>query len=77
MQGVQLSLSTNQYQNQITKTTQDPSGRYIVVQGNISSQKLNLMNIYGPDEDNPSFFQRLVLTVSGLEGLYSIGGDFN
>jgi len=41
------------------------------------SQKLNLILIYGPNEDNPSFFERLFLTVSALEGLYIIGGDFN
>lgn len=62
---------------QVTKTTQDPYGRYIIVQGNILSQKLNLINIYGPNEDNPLFFQRLFLTVSALEGHHIIGGDFN
>lgn len=41
------SLST------LDPTTQDPYGSYIIVQGNISSQKLNLRNIYGPNDDNP------------------------
>lgn len=62
---------------QMTKITQDTFGRYIIVQGNVLSQKLNLVNIYGPNEDNPSFFERLFLTVSALEGLNIIGGDFN
>lgn len=35
-----------------------------------------MINIYGPNDDNPSFYEN-VLTVSALEGLYIIGGDFN
>ena len=35
------------------------------------------MNVYGPNEDNPSFFEKLFLTVSALEELYIFGGDFN
>lgn len=62
---------------QIINTTQDPSGRYIIVQGNIMLQKINLINVYSPNEDNPSFFEKLFLTVPALEGLYILGGDFN
>lgn len=62
---------------QVTRTIQDPSGRYIIVQGSILTQKLNLINIYGPNEDSPSFFEKLFLTVSDLEGFNIIGGDFN
>lgn len=49
---------------QVTKIIQDPSGRYIIVQGSILTQKLNLINIYGPNDDHPSFFEKLFLTVS-------------
>lgn len=62
---------------QVTKTIHDPSGRYIIVQGSIMSQKLNFINIYGLNENNSTFFERLFLTVSALEGLYIIWGDFN
>lgn len=62
---------------QITQTIQDPTGRYVIAQGNIMLYKVNLINIYGPNEDRPSFFEGLLLTVSTLEGLYIFGGDFN
>ena len=39
-----------------TRSIQDPLGRFIIVQGNLLSLKLNLINIYGPNEDNPAFF---------------------
>lgn len=35
---------------QVTNTAKDPSGRYIVVSGNILSQKFSLINVYGPNE---------------------------
>lgn len=62
---------------QVTKTIQDPFGRYIIISGEILSQKINLINVYGPNEDNPSFFESLFLTVATLEGFNIIGGDFN
>lgn len=58
------------------KVIQDSAGRYIIIQGNILSRKVNLINIYGPNEDSPSFFEKLLLTVSALEGLYILGGGF-
>lgn len=62
---------------QIIKIIKDSNGRYVIVQGNIMSQKINLVNIYGPNADTPSFFEKLLLTVSTLEGLHILGGDFN
>lgn len=64
---------------QVTKTIQDPTGRYIIAQGNIWSYNLNLnlIHIYGPNEDSPLFCRKLLLAVSTLEGLYILGRDFN
>ena len=61
----------------IINTIKDSSGRYIIAQGTIQSQKLNLINVYGPNEDEPSFFERIFMTVSALEGHCIMGGDFN
>lgn len=59
------------------KTIQDPAGRFVITHGNILSLTLNLVSIYGPNEDNPKFFENLFLTMSTLRGFYIIGGDFN
>lgn len=61
----------------VTKTIEDKYGSYIIVQGMVLSQKLNLINVYGPNDDNPSFFEQLFLTVAALDGPYVIRGDFN
>ena len=62
---------------QKSKLIVDTGGRYVIVQGNILSQKINFINVYGPNEDSPSFFEKLFLDIAILEGQYVIGGDFN
>ena len=62
---------------QTTNVICDQYGRYIIIQGNISTCGLNLVCIYGPNDDNPTFFQSLFLTLSTLQGMCIIGGDFN
>lgn len=62
---------------QITNVIRDQCGRFIIIQGNITTCELNLVCIYGPNDDNPNFFQNLFLTLSTLQGMYIISGDFN
>ena len=59
---------------QMVKVIGDTYGRYIIVQGTILTQKINLMNVYGPNEDNPSFFENLFLTVAALDGIHILEG---
>lgn len=51
--------------------------RFVITQGRILSLALNLVSIYGPNEDNPKFFEDFFLTLFSLYGLNIIGGDFN
>lgn len=62
---------------QLINVTEDRYGRYLIVQCVILSVKLNLVNIYGANNDNPAFFRHLFLSVASLPGGYIIGGDFN
>ena len=62
---------------QLTNIIQDPQGRFVIAQGGILSLTLNLVSIYGPNEDNPKFFEDFFLTLSSLYGLNIIGGDLN
>ncbi|CDQ65045.1 unnamed protein product [Oncorhynchus mykiss] len=41
-------------------TIADKEGRYVIVIGEIHSTSVTLLNIYGPNIDNPSFFQRII-----------------
>lgn len=62
---------------QVQKVTKDPLGRYIVLQCTIFSEKINLINVYGPNDDNPKFFNDLLLLTASLPGYYLIAGDIN
>lgn len=44
-----------QFQSSIT----DPNGRFIIVIGHINSFPVTLVNIYGPNVDDPAFFRRV------------------
>ena len=62
---------------QIKQTICDPAGRYIIIKGALLSEKLNLINVYGPNEDDRNFFNNLFLSIAATPGNYIIGGDYN
>lgn len=45
------------------KKIQDLAARYVITGGHILSLALNLVSVYGPNQDNPTFFEALLLTV--------------
>lgn len=55
----------------------DKGGRYLIVQGTLINEKINMINIYAPNEDNPKFFENLFFLISSLLGKIVIAGDFN
>ena len=62
---------------QVNNTIVDTAGRYLVVQGTLLREDINLVNIYGPNDDNPSFFENLFLLITSLSGKVLMAGDFN
>ena len=62
---------------EVQQTVCDPAGRFIIIQGKLLSEQLNLINVYGPNDDNYKFFLDLFLNISTLSGKYIIAGDFN
>jgi len=56
----------------------DPNGRYVIVSGLIFSVHITLLNIYGPNYDDPSFFRKVFNLLPNLSNTHLIiGGDFN
>lgn len=55
----------------------DKFGRYLIIHGSLLSLDLNLVNVYGPNSDEPRFFTDLFLTFASLTGEYIIAGDWN
>uniref|UniRef100_A0A8C9XSY8 exodeoxyribonuclease III n=1 Tax=Sander lucioperca TaxID=283035 RepID=A0A8C9XSY8_SANLU len=60
------------------QTISDDRGRYLLVKGELNSVPVTLINIYGPNFDDPIFFQNLFNTISNMSNTNIIlGGDFN
>lgn len=56
----------------------DPNGRFIILAGHIDSFPITLVNIYGPNTDDPAFFRKVfdLIPDDDLSHIV-IGGDFN
>lgn len=61
----------------VMKVISDKTGRFLIIQGTLFTELLNLVNVYAPNQDDPNFFSNLFLTLSTLKGHYIIAGDFN
>lgn len=62
---------------QVNNTIYDKAGRFLVVQGIFLGENINLVNVYGPNDDNPSFFENLFLLLATLTGKIVLAGDLN
>ena len=59
-------------------STTDPNGRFIIVTGHIKSFPVTLVNIYGPNTDDPAFFRKVFDLIPDDDSSHIvIGGDFN
>ena len=53
-------LFNNNFQFEIIRQFSDQEGRYIIIDMKIENKILTLVNIYAPNNDNPTFFQNLL-----------------
>lgn len=60
-----------------SQTISDQRGRYVIVSGTVNSIPLKLVNVYGPNFDDPLFFQNHYSALFNLSDSNVImGGDF-
>ena len=55
-----MTLIHNSVPFQVSDVIKDKYGRYLIIQGSLLSVNLNLVNIYGPNADEPSFFYKSI-----------------
>ena len=59
-------------------TISDPEGRYIIINITIDNSPITMANIYGPNSDDPAFFQSFFSAISNMTDCpVIIAGDFN
>ena len=60
------------------REVKDKEGRYILIIGTVGGVELTIVNIYAPNEDDPTFFKEVAsVTAREARGTIIIGGDFN
>lgn len=74
--GVALLINKN-LRFQLNTVQKDTSGRFILVDCIINRNRLTLASIYGPNIDDPIFFNKLTMKLTSAEGQCILGGDFN
>lgn len=62
---------------QVDNIIKDKRGRYLIIQGSLLTENINLVNVYGPNIDDSSFYEDLFLLLSTLSGHHIIAGDYN
>ena len=75
--GVAILFNKNLNYN-IHNQISDNLGNYIILDISIHNQHFSLINIYGPNTDNPKFFQEIFQNVDDIGNTdFIICGDFN
>lgn len=75
-QGVAV-LIHKKLQFNLINTYSDTAGRYVIVECELNREHITLVNVYGPNHDDPIFFSKLLLRLATIEGSCIFGGDFN
>ena len=59
------------------KTVRDESGNKLILEVIIEGKRLTLINIYGPNRDDPDFYEEITNNVKYSETPIIIAGDFS
>lgn len=73
-----VALLINKHLNfKLNSVEKDKNGRFLFVDCEINRNKISLVNIYGPNYDDPLFFNNLIMKLATVGGQCVVGGDFN
>ena len=68
----------NDFEFTVHKDIIDDTGNFIALDLTIENQRLSLISIYGPNEDNPEFYGKIAEIIDELENKHVIFvGDLN
>ena len=75
--GVAILLNNN-FEYEILSCSKDKNGNYLNLLIKLSSMTMNLITLYGPNNDSPSFFEEINKLLENVSADYNIlCGDFN
>lgn len=70
-------LFNNNFEFKLHKVERDENGNKLVLDIEIEGKRLTLINIYGPNRDDPEFYRGLLRTINENENPVILAGDFN
>ena len=71
-------LFNNNFEFKVNKVNRDENGNYIIMSISAMDKELLLVNVYGPNRDNPEFYNKLMNTVKEYKNHNIIAvGDWN
>ena len=73
-----MILFIKEIQHLVHSVQTDEDGRWIMLEVTVDDLHVNIINIYGPNDDNPNFFEEIHKVISSLKNNQNIiVGDFN
>lgn len=73
-----MILINNNFEQKVNRVKIDKNGNYIILDITIEDQKITLVNLYGPNNDNPQFYENLKHKINEFENEQVIMcGDWN
>ena len=70
-------LFNNIFEFKVQKVKRDENGYRLILTIEIEGRLFTLINIYGPNKDDPEFYKQLLLKVNEKENTVIMVGDFN
>ena len=62
-----MTLINNNFEQKVEKVKTDKNGNYLLIDITVQGRKLTLANVYGPNQDNPQFYNTLFQKISEFE----------
>ena len=62
-----MILMNNNFEYKVERVKTDKNGNYIILDIIIQGKRITLVNLYGPNQDNPNFYTNIKQKVSEFE----------
>ena len=62
-----MTLLNNNFEQEVYRVLKDSNGNYIILEIKIKDQMITLVNLYGPNEDRPMFYEDINKKLKNLK----------
>ena len=62
-----MVLFNNTFEHKVNRVKTDKNGNFIILELNIDGKNITLVNLYGPNEDKPEFYENIKTKLADFE----------